>query len=74
MTALFPSLHANEPINFDQHNVINDLQNQEDSKMQSRPLDYFITETVKRTAVKTLKNNTSPFSDKVKNEMIKAVV
>ena len=59
-------------LNSDQQNVINDLQIQEDSKMKSRPMDYFITETEIRTAVKKLKNNKSPFSDKIKNEMIKA--
>ena len=40
--------------------------------MQSRPLDYPITAHQIRTAVKKLKNSKSPYSDKVRNEMIKA--
>ena len=36
------------------------------------PLDYPITELEIRTAVKKLKNNKSPYSDKIRNEMIKA--
>ena len=40
--------------------------------MQSRPLDYPITELEIRTAVKKLKNNRSSYSDKIRNEMIKA--
>ena len=40
--------------------------------MQSLPLDYPITELQIRTAVKKLKNNKSPYSDKIQNEMIKA--
>ena len=40
--------------------------------MQSRPLDYPITELEIRTAVKKMKNNKSPYSDKIWNEMIKA--
>ena len=35
-------------------------------------LDYLITELEIRTAAKKLKNNKSPFSDKIKNEMIKS--
>ena len=43
--------------------------------MQPRPgLDYPITEIEIRTAVKKLKNNKSPYSDKIRNEMIKAIV
>ena len=40
-------------------------------KMQSHPFDYFITETKIRAAVKKLKNNKLPYSDKIRNEMIK---
>ena len=40
--------------------------------MQSLPLDYQITELQIRTAVKKLKNNKSPYSDKIRNEMIRA--
>ena len=35
-------------------------------------LDYFITENETVTAAKRMKNNKSSFSDKIKNEMIKA--
>ena len=35
-------------------------------------LDYFITENEIVTAAKRMKNNKSSFSDKIKNEMIKA--
>ena len=41
-------------------------------KKQYRPLDYLITENEIRTAVKKLNNNKTPFSDKIRNEMIKA--
>ena len=40
--------------------------------MQSRLLDYPITELEIRTAVKKLKNNRTPYSDKIRNETIKA--
>ena len=40
--------------------------------MQSRPLDYPITELEIRTAVKKMKINKSPYSDKIRMEMIKA--
>ena len=40
----FQSLHSNDLLNPDQQNVVNDLQKQQDSKMQSRPSDYPITE------------------------------
>ena len=68
----FQSLHSNELLNPDQQNVVNELRKQQDSKMQSRPLDHPITELEIRTAVKKLKNNKSPYSDKIRNEMIKA--
>ena len=48
----FQSLHSNDLLNPDQQNVVNELQKQQDSKMQSRPLDYPITEPKIRTAVK----------------------
>ena len=40
--------------------------------MQSRPLDYFITEAEISKAARKLKNNKSAYSDKIRNEMIKA--
>ena len=68
----FQSLHSNDPLNSDQQNLTNELRKQEDNKMQSHPLDFFITEAEIRTAVKKkLKNNKSPYSDKIRNEMIK---
>ena len=39
--------------------------------MQSLPLDYLITEIKIRSAVQKLKNNKSPFLDRIQNEMIK---
>ena len=68
----FQSLHSNDLLNPDHQNVVNELRKQQDSKMQSRPLDYPITELEIRTAVKKLKNNKSPYSDKIRNEMIEA--
>ena len=68
----FQSLHSNDLLNPDQQNVVSELQKQQDSKIQSRSLDYPITELGMRTAVKKLKNNKSPYSDKIRNEMIKA--
>ena len=56
------------PIN---KNLTNELRKQEDNEMQSHPLDFLITEAEIRTAVKKLKNNKSPYSDKIRNEMIK---
>ena len=44
----------------------------EDATTNSHSLDYLITELELRTAAKKLKNNKSPFSDKIKNEMIKS--
>ena len=67
----FQSLHSNDPLNSDQQNLIYELRKQEDNKMQSHPLDFFITEAEIRPAVKKLKNNKSPYSDKIRNEMIK---
>ena len=39
-----------------------------------RPLDFMITEREIRKAAEKLKNNKSPFSDKIRNEMIKASI
>ena len=68
----FQSLHSNDLLNPDQQNVVNELRKQQDSKMQSCQLDYPITELEIRTAVKKLKSNKSLYSDKIRNEMIKA--
>ena len=69
----FQSLHSNDLLNPDQQNVVNELQKQQDSKIQSRSLDYPITELEIRASVKKLKKNKSPYSDKIRNEMIKLV-
>ena len=68
----FQSLHSNDLLNPDQQNVVNELQKKQDNTIQSRPLDYPITELEIRTVVKKMKNNKSPYSDKIRNEMIKA--
>ena len=70
----FQSLDSNDLLNPDQQNVVNELQKQQNSKMQSRPLDYPITELEIQIAVKKLKNNKSPYSDKIRNEMIKVIL
>ena len=44
------------------------------STLHSRPLDFMITERKIRKAADKLRNNKSPFSDKTRNEMIKASV
>ena len=66
------SLHSNEPLNLHQEAVVNELRSLEDATTHSHSLDYLITELEIRTAAKKLKNNKSPFSDKMKNEMIKS--
>ena len=40
----------------------------------NRPLDFMITGREIRKAAENLKNNRSPFSDKITNEMIKASI
>lgn len=68
----FQSLHSNEPLNPTQQIICNELKVEEDRKQQFRPLDYLITENEIRKAAKKLKNNKSSYSDKIRNEMIKA--
>ena len=68
----FQSLHSNEPLNLHQEAVISELRSLEDATTHSHSLDYLITELEIRTAAKKLKNNKSPFSDKIKNEIIKS--
>ena len=67
----FQSLHSNDPLNAYQQNIVTELPDQENSNMQSLPLDYLITEIEIHSAVQKLKNNKSPFSDRIQNEMIK---
>ena len=40
----FQCLHSNKPLTSEQQKVVNELRTREDILMQSRPLDYFITE------------------------------
>jgi len=68
----FQSLRSNEPLNLHQEAVINELRSLEDATTHSHSLDYLITELELRTAAKKIKNSKSPFSDKIKNEMIKS--
>ena len=67
----FQSLHSNDPLNAYQQNIVTELPDQENSNMQSLPLDYLITEIEIHSTVQKLKNNKSPFSDRIQNEMIK---
>ena len=68
----FQSLHSIEPLNLHQEAVVNELRSLEDATTHLHSLDYLITELEIRTVSKKLKNNKSPFSDKIKNEMIKS--
>ena len=63
----FQSLHSNESLNSYQQNIVREVREQENSNMQSLPLDSLITEIEIRTAVKKLKNKKSPFSDRTQN-------
>ena len=58
----FQCLHSNRPLTYDQQNVVNEL--------RTRPLDYFIIEAELSKAARKLKK--SAYSDKIRNEMIKA--
>ena len=70
----FQSLHSNEPLNSHQEKIVNELRSLEDSATESHSLDYLITENeIRKATIKNLKkNNKSSFSDRIKNEMIKA--
>ena len=68
----FRSLHSNELLNPGQQTICNELGKNEGHGQESRPLDYLINENEIRKAVKKLNNNKSPFSDKIRNEMIEA--
>ena len=70
----FLNLHSNEPLNPAQQNICNELRQNECHGQHSRPLDFMITEREIRKAAEKLKNNKSPFSDKIRNEMIKASI
>ena len=68
----FLNLHSNEPLNPAQQNICNELRQNECHGQHYRPLDFMITKM--RKAAEKLKNNKLPFSDKIRNEMIKARV
>ena len=69
----FQSLHSNDPrTSTQQQEIYNELQSLEKEKEQLNYLDHIITEQEIRQAVKKLKNEKSPFVDKIRNEMIKA--
>ena len=70
----FHNLHSNEPLNPAQQNICNELRQNECHGQHSRPLDFLITEREIRKAAEKLKNNKSPFSDKIRNEMMKASI
>jgi len=59
----FQCLHPNKPLTSDQENAVNESRTREDSVMQSRPLDYFITEAEISKGARKLKNNISASSD-----------
>jgi len=64
------NLHSNKPLTSYQQKVVSELRKREDTLMQSRPLDYPITEAEILSAAKKSKNNKSTYSDKIRNEMI----
>ena len=68
----FRSLHSKIPLNSIQKSIINELKLLEHHKEHFPSLDYLITENETFIAAKRLQNNKSAFSDKIKNEMIKA--
>ena len=68
----FQSLHSNDPRTSTQQEIYNELQWLEKEKEQLSYLDHTTTEQEIRQAVKKLKNEKSPFLDKIRNEMIKA--
>ena len=68
----FRSLHSKSPLGPIQQSIMNDLNFLELQKEQFPSLDYLITENEILIAAKKLQNNKSAFSDKIKNETIKA--
>ena len=69
----FQSLHSKDPrTSIQQQEIYNELQSLEKEKEQLNYLDHTITEQEIRQAAKKLKNEKSPFVDKIRNEMIKA--
>ena len=70
----FRPLHSNELLNPAQQTTCNELGENERHGQKSCPLDYLINDNEIHKAVKKLKNKKSPFSDKIRNEMIKAAI
>lgn len=70
----FRSLHSKSPLGPIQQSIMNDLNFLELQKEQFPSLDYLITGNEIFIAAKKLQNNKSAFSDKRKNEMIKASI
>ena len=69
----FQSLHTNDPRTSTQRQEIYiELKSLEKEKEQLNYLEHTITEQEMGQAVKKLKNEKSPFVDKIRNEMIKA--
>ena len=69
----FQYLHSDEPKpSTHKEKIHNELQQLEKEKDQLNSLDQVITQQEIRQAVKKLKNKKSPFSDRIRNEMIKA--
>ena len=68
----FCSLHSKYSINPGQQSIMNDLNLLEHHKEQLPSLDYLITENEIVVVAKTLQNNKSAFSGRIKTEMIKA--
>ena len=68
----FQTRHFNEPLNSDQEAIISELQSLENAPAQSNSLNDLITELEIYAAAKKLKTKKTPFSDKIRNEMIKS--
>ena len=72
-TTTSTTLHSKDPrTSIQQQEIYNELQSLEKEKEQLNYLDHTITEQEIRQAAKKLKNEKSPFVDKIRNEMIKA--
>ena len=59
----FQCLHSNKPLTSEQQKVVNELSTQEDVLMQSRSLDYFITEAEISKAARKKKKGSKKIKD-----------
>ena len=66
----FQSLHAKHTLETEQNNILQKLTKLEE-KTPNNFLDEPISEAEVLSVAKTLKNNKSAYSDKIKNEMLK---